>query len=143
VPDCGIVVVICDLDNKNKDEFTSQLREVLNGCRHTPEKVLFCVAIEEFEAWYLGDLDAIKCAYPKAKDGILRSYVNDSICGTWECLADAIHDGGHKSLKKRGWQAIGEQKSVWAVNISPHMDVENNQSPSFMKMRDELRKVCG
>lgn len=142
-PNSGIVVVICDLDDKNKDEFADQLSAVLIACRSRPEKVLFCVAVEEFEAWYLGDLDAIKEAYPKAKDNILRNYTNDSICNTWEVLADAIHDGGQKDLKKRGWQAVGEQKSVWAREISPRMDVEKNRSPSFREMRNKLLEaVC-
>jgi hypothetical protein len=141
VPNSGTIVVICDLDDKNKADFLFQLEGMLDGCRHKPEKVLFCVAVEEFEAWYLGDLDAIKSAYPKAKDNILRNYTNDSICDTWELLADAIHDGGHKNLKKRGWQAIGEEKSVWASKISPYMDVEKNMSPSFIEMRDKLRDV--
>lgn len=141
MPDSGTIVVICDLDDKDENNFLSELHDILDRCRHKPKEVHFCVAIEEFEAWYLGDLEAIKSAYPKAKDSVLRNYANDSICDTWELLADAIYDGGHKNLKKKGWQAIGEQKSIWATNISPHMDVENNASPSFQKMRNKLRGI--
>lgn len=142
VPHVNAVIVICDLDDKNEAEFLAQLEAMLDECRNKPEKVLFCVAIEEFEAWYLGDLGAIKRAYPKAKENILRNYTNDSICNTWELLADAICNGGHKDLADRGWQAVGEEKSAWALNITPHMNVENNQSPSFIRMRDSLRGVC-
>ena len=140
VPNCGTIVIICDLDDNNKEKRLSELHGVLNVCNPKP-KVLFCLAIEEFEAWYLGDLDAVRAAYPKAKEKILNSYKNDEICGTWEVLADAVYQGGHKELKKKGWQAIGKQKSVWAETISPLMNVDNNRSPSFNNMYAQLKDI--
>ena len=135
------IVVICDLDDKDKQQFLSELNQVLESCEHKPETTLFCLAIEEFEAWYLGDLNAIRQAYPKAKNSVLSGYKNDAICGTWELLADALYKGGSKALKKKGWQTVGEQKSIWAKAISPHMNVDNNASPSFREMRSALRGV--
>jgi hypothetical protein len=137
-PDSGTIVVICDLDDRDKQSFLTELQQVLDACDPKP-KALFCLAIEEFEAWYLGDYNAIRAAYPKAKDAVLRNYKNASICGTWECLADAVYNGGRKALKKRGWRSVGEEKSMWAKMITPHMDVENNQSPSFTEMQTRLR----
>ena len=89
----------------------------------------------------LGDLPAIKAAYPNAKDDVLRSYKNDSICGTWEKLADAIYSGGAKSLVQKGWQTIGLEKSRWGEEIPPRMDVEHNLSPSFCAFRDAIRSL--
>jgi hypothetical protein len=141
VPNLGYVVIICDLDDRNKEQFLSELNGVLNGCIPKPN-ACFCLAIEEFEAWYLGDLAAVRKAYPKAKDVILNGYVNDSICGTWELLADAVCKNGSKSLIKEGWQAIGKQKSDWAKEISPLMDIDGNISPSFNNMRLQLRRIA-
>jgi hypothetical protein len=140
VRNCGTIVVICDLDDKEKGIFLSELHGVLNACNQKPETI-FCFAIEEFEAWYLGDINAVKKAYPKAKGRVLDSYRNDSICGTWEVLADAVYDGGSKALTKKGWQAVGEQKTIWAKEISPHMNVDDNKSPSFNYMREKLRNA--
>ena len=140
VPACKAVVVICDLDDNDKNHFLAELDNVLNSCNPRPNTV-FCLAIEEFEAWYLGDLNAVRKAYPRVKDNVLRGYINDSICGTWEMLADAVYSGGSKALIAKGWQAIGEQKSIWAETISPHMDIEDNVSPSFNEMREKLRKI--
>jgi len=98
--------------------------------------------VEEFEAWYLGDLPAVRKAYPKAKNSVLRSYVNDSICDTWELLADAIYKGGRSALLSKGWQVIGMQKSIWAETISPHMNVETNASPSFQYFRLKLQSIA-
>ena len=138
VPHFGTIIVICDLDNKNKVQFLAELHSVLNACDPKPD-THFCLAIEEFEAWYLGDLAAVRKAYPKAKDNILNEYKNDEICGTWELLADAVYKGGSRDLIKKGWQVIGKQKSIWAEEISPHMNIDVNLSPSFNNMVRQLR----
>ena len=96
------VIVVCDLDDKCLKAFRQELFAILNACDPKPE-TRFCIAIEEGEAWLLGDILAIKEAYPNARDNVLRSYENDSICGTWELLADAVFSGGANELKKEGW----------------------------------------
>ena len=134
------VVVVCDLDDKDRNVFLRELNAILSAC-HPKPNARFCLAIEEGEAWLLGDTTAITAAYPGADKETLRSYVNDSICGTWEVLADAVYAGGAKELSKKGWQAVGTEKSRWAEDISPHMDVENNESASFIFFRDQLRSL--
>lgn len=134
------VIVVCDLDNNCLKTFRQELFRVLNSCNPRP-KTRFCIAIEEGEAWLLGDIPAIKAAYPKAKDHVLNNYKNDSICGTWELLADAVFLGGSSVLKNRGWQAAGREKFVWAQKITPHMNVDKNASPSFCYFRDKIREL--
>jgi hypothetical protein len=134
----AVLIVICDLDNRCLSTFRRELLDLVDKCNPKP-KTQFCIAIEEGEAWYLGDFAAIKKAYPKAKQKVLDSYTNDSICGTWEKLADAVYSGGSKELSKLRWQGVGKEKSNWAKKIPPHMDVDNNLSPSFGYFRDKLR----
>lgn len=134
-----ILIVVCDLDDRNEKEFLSELKSLSDNCPVKP-KAEFCLAIEEGEAWLLGDIAAIKQAYPKALDNVLLRYKNDSICGTWELLADALCKGGHLKLKKDGFQAIGTQKSKWASTIAPYMDVCNNKSPSFNNFKRTVEK---
>lgn len=133
----GAVVVVCDLDDKCLKSFRAELQAILSVCRPAPV-VRFCIAIEEGEAWFLGDIQAIKSAYPGAKSVLLDGYVPDSICGTWERLADAISKGGSKRLAEQGWQTVGAEKSAWARHITPNMDVANNRSPSFNYFRNKL-----
>lgn len=95
------VILVCDLDNRCLKVFREELFTALDACNPKPE-TRFCIAIEEDEAWLLGDLPTIKLAYPNAKDNILNRYDNDSICGTWELLADAVFQGGLSALRKRG-----------------------------------------
>ena len=134
------VIVVCDLDDKCLKTFRQDLFAVLHSCHPRPD-TRFCIAIEEGEAWLLGDIPAIKAAYPQAKDAFLNGYVNDSICDTWEVLADAVFPGGSRVLKRKGGRAVGREKSVWATKISPLMDVENNASPSFQYFREKLRAL--
>ena len=134
------VILVCDLDAKCLKIFRRELFTVLNACNPRPE-TRFCIAIEEGEAWLLGDIPAIKAAYPKAKVNVLNRYKNDSICGTWELLADAVYVGGSSSLTNKGWQAVGKEKSAWAKKIAQKMDVDNNASPSFQYFRKKLREL--
>ena len=84
----------------------------------------------------------LPCDYdiPPTIYALLNSYVNDSICGTWEKLADAVYKGGANKLNKLGRQEIGIQKSIWALSITPYMDVSKNKSPSFNHFLSTLRE---
>ena len=134
------LIVVCDLDDECRKILRRELLGILDGCYPRPE-TRFCIAVEEGEAWLLGDIPAIKAAYPKARDDVLNHYRNDSICGTWECLADAVFSGGSSALKGKAWSAVGGEKSAWAKRIVPRMDVENNASPSFRYFREKLREL--
>ena len=134
------VILVCDLDDRCLKMFREELFTVLNACNPKPE-TRFCIAIEEGEAWLLGDLPAIRKAYSNAKDDILNHYENDSICGTWERLADAVFRGGANRLRNEGWRSVGREKSAWAERIAPHMNVEINTSPSFCYFRQRIREL--
>ena len=134
------VILVCDLDDKCLRTFRQELFAVLNGCNPKPE-TRFCIAIEEGEAWLLGDIPAIKAAYPRAEVDVLDRYENDTICSTWELLADAVYIGGSSELKNEGWQAVGREKSAWSERIAPQMDVDNNASPSFRYFRKKIREL--
>ena len=138
--DCVLVVV--DLDTQDCIKLKQELLGVLQACNPRPT-TLFRIAIEEGEAWLLGDRDAVKAAYPNAKDPVLNSYAQDSICGTWEILADAVHPGGSAPLKRAGYPTAGRAKCDWARNIAPRMDVSRNQSKSFQVFRDGVKDLAG
>ena len=139
--DHSAVVVVVDLDDRNCMEFKQELLAVLDGCAPSP-RTLFGIAIEESEAWLLGDRAAVREAYPEAKVPVLDSYEQDSICGTWERLADAVHPGGSIRLRKSGWPEAGKAKCEWAGRIAPHMEPDRNRSKSFQVFRDGVRSLA-
>jgi len=134
------VIVVCDLDKKCLKDFRSELNSILDQCNPKP-LTRFCIAVEESESWFLGDIEAIKKAYPKAKVSILENYEQDSICGTWEILANAVTSGGSKRLLENGWQKVGLEKSSWSENITKYMDINNNNSPSFKYFKRKVLEL--
>jgi hypothetical protein len=134
----GVVIVIVDLDYHRLAAFRQQLESLFTICDPTPAGGV-CLAVEEGEAWLLGDQAAVCRAYPLAKQYVLKSYEQDSICGTWELLADAISPGGSEHLAEIGYPQVGREKCQWADNIGQYMDVDNNNSPSFRTFRDFIR----
>lgn len=140
-PGIDIVVVMLDSDRRNSVDFLAELEALAAGCNPAPN-TLFCIAIEEMEAWYFGDRQALTAAYPNAKVEVLQRYMQDSVCGTWELLADAIYPGGSLAIKKAGWPLPGQVKHEWAQRIGPLLDPDRNLSPSFGRLRDGLRRLA-
>lgn len=66
----------------------------------------------------------------------ISSYQQDSICGTWEFLADVLTKGGIAKFRKANpsSQDVGIKKSEWAENIGRHLNIRDNRSPSFHYM---------
>lgn len=135
------VIVVCDLDERCLKEFRRELNDILSACEPSPV-TRFCIAVEEGEAWLLGDLAAVAAAYPRVDANVLRGYRQDDICGTWELLADAVHRGGAVALRRAGWQGIGREKAAWAEHIAPHVDPDRNASPSFQYFRKQVRALA-
>ena len=135
------IVVVLDCDRSDCKSLLSKMLNLLNSCNPKPQ-TMFRIAIEECEAWILGDINALKAIYPKAKTSALDNYIQDTICGTWEKLADAIYPGGSAVLSKKPYYEIGKAKCEWAERIGAAINVETNKSTSFCKFRDGIRKMA-
>ena len=83
-PGIDAVVVVLDSDNRDCFNFLSELKSLAASCSAS-HLVMFRLAIEETEAWYLGDRNALLKAYPRARTRALDHYVQDSVCepGNW------------------------------------------------------------
>ena len=139
-PDMACVVVVVDADDKDCIAFKQELLHVLHAC-DPPPRVLFRIAVEESEAWLLGDRQAVLTAYPRARTSVLDDYEQDSVCGTWEVLAAAVLPSRARR-KALQWPESGIAKCRWAETIAPHFDVERNASPSFRAFRDGIRRLA-
>lgn len=102
-----------------------------------PFVVLNRIAVEELEAWFFGDCDAIRAAYPRVPKNLEQrsAYRHpDAIAGgTAERLARVLNDAGYH----RG----GLAKVSAASDIVRHMDPARNSSPSFRRFVDGIREL--
>lgn len=119
--DC--VVIVVDADDCPSHVILSELQSMLALLPRRPERVLFFLAVEETESWFIADENAILKAYPNAKVQRLRSIEPDAIIGAWEVLAEVLR------MKKE--DVTGIDKHAWAEAIAPHLDLENPKSPSL------------
>lgn len=102
---------------------TGQVAQVLNR-----------IVVEELEAWFFGDIDALRAAYPRVSPtlGSRAAYREpDAIKGgTWEAL--------QRVLQRAGYYRSGLPKIEVAKTISRHMVPSRNKSRSFQVFRDGL-----
>jgi hypothetical protein len=137
------IVVIVDVDRQDCLDLKGRLEEAAQqaglATRSTADQsggfqVLNRIAIEELEAWFFGDPEAIIAAYPgvPASIGSKSKYrIPDAITGgTWEAL--------ERLLQRAGYYPGGMAKREVARNISLHMQPGRNSSKSFQVLRDAL-----
>ncbi len=120
------VLVVVDTDDNPADELLNDLTAMLESLPKRPRRVLFRLATEETESWFIADADAVRAAFPNAKLQKIRTITPDSIVGAWERLAESI---GVKIP-----QVTGLDKSEWAEKISPHLNLETPPSPSLRNL---------
>jgi hypothetical protein len=130
-PETDRVLVLVDSDNDDCFDLKNRMTDLLNYCKEIPT-VLFRIAIEETEAFYLGDLNAVKKAFPKAKK---KNYVQDSICGTWELFRDVI---GEESENKVGWA-----KQIGLYLTTQWKGTQANRSASFRHFCKAILYLAG
>ena len=70
---------------------------------------------------------------------VIRAYEQDSVCSTGNLCRAILRERGEQ-LIELGYPAVGKHKYDWASKISPHLDLENNKSPSFQRFYNYLVK---
>ncbi len=120
------VVVVVDADNDDCKELLRRLHDMLVRLPKRPARVLFRLAIEETESWFLADRSAIERAYPKARLAKLMRMQPDAVVGAWEVLANVIG--------MRPDRVSGLDKFEWANRIAPHLNLDQPGSPSLGKL---------
>ena len=141
------IIVLVDRDNEDCERLKAQLEQIaLNAGLATRSQpaggqftVINRIVIEELEAWYFGDWQAVQNAYPRVSPAIPRQqrYRNpDAIQGgTWEHFERILQRAGYYKNRLRKIEA--------AQSIGPFLDPENNRSHSFQCFRDALRELIG
>ncbi len=128
-PQNHVVVVLVDADD---EEPIALARSIADAAKQVAPKlsVAVCLAVEETEAFYLGDLKGLERAFPNAQMEKARAYEPDSVCATWELFGEIVRDGGGNKV---AWaDAMG---TVLTTSASA------SRSPSFKKFLTQLRDL--
>ena len=142
------IVVLIDEDREDCIALKQELEDVASSIGLTTAStymsygysffhVLNRIAVEELEAWFFGDVDAIVAAYPKVPMTLgdrARYRIPDAIRGG---TAEALE----RVFKEAGYYRGGLPKIETARNISKYMDPNRNRSKSFQVFRDGLLKL--
>jgi Domain of unknown function (DUF4276) len=145
LPKTTRVVVIVDRDNDDclllKQRMELEAKQASLTSRSTTAssqwQVATRIAIEELEAWYFGNWEAVSAAYPNVPADIARRAPyreSDKILGgTWEAF--------ERILGKRNYFTTGLRKVEAAFEIGKHFDTEKCMSPSFMSLKFALSEA--
>jgi len=133
------IMVLVDRDDDDcqalKRELEHRAHQVGLSTRSRPVQghytVVNRIVVEELEAWYFGDWQAVCAAYPRVSPKVARraAYRDpDGIPGgTWEAF--------ERVLQRAGYFRSGLRKREIARTIVPHLDPERNRSASFRVFR--------
>jgi len=146
IPDDWRIVVLVDEDRKDCHVLKTQIEQAAIACGFATKtsarggafQVLNRIAIEELEAWFFGDSEAVLKAYPKVSARMLNKpkYQNsDAITGG---TAEAFE----RILKRAGYYSNGMPKIEVATCISTVMDYQRNLSRSFQVFKDGLLSLA-
>ena len=140
------IFVLVDRDNDDCQELKQQLEDMstqvglLTRARAGGNswQVVNRIVIEELEAWYFGDPEAICNAYPRVSLRTLNQahYRDpDAISDTWEAL--------ERVLQRKGYFHGGIKKVEAARNIADHIAPQRNRSRSFQVFYAAILDAAG
>lgn len=145
LPDNYRVVVVVDRDDDDCDALKERLERDAESAglatRSCPRgrvyQVVNRIAIEELEAWFFGDWDAVCEAYPRVNQRVphKRGFRDpDAILGgTWEAL--------ERHLKRAGYFETGLRKVEAARSVARCMQPSRNKSRSFQVFQHALTEM--
>jgi hypothetical protein len=140
------ILVVVDRDTEDCLELKRRLETIAHraglrtrGCRgNALWQLVNRIAIEELEAWYFGDWEAVCSAYPRAPATVLRRQGfrdPDAIAGgTWEAF--------ERVMQAHGYFRGGLLKIEAARAIGAQVDPARSSSRSFRAFRDAIVAAC-
>ena len=118
------VVVLVDQDDDDCAQLLGDLQTMLAALKKRPPNVIFRIAMEEIEAWFLADRAAILAAYGKANFSGVPTKDTDMVDDPSDILAGCLGVP---------LPCTGQMKAEWAENIGPHLNLKKPESPSLEK----------
>ena len=139
------IIVLVDRDQQDCHDLKHKLESAVAGAELRSRRrsvagdwqIVTRVVIEELEAWYFGDWQAVKGAYPRVRDSVAPRYRNS------DAIAGGTAEAFERVLKAAGYFKGGLRKVEAARAIGPHIVPHRNTSPSFAMFRDAVLEATG
>ena len=150
IPDNWRIIVLIDEDRRDCHELKAYLERAAHEAGFVTKssaapnedfQIVNRIAIEELEAWFFGDVEALHAAYPRIPENLQSKakYRNpDAIPGgTSEALERLLKQKNHYTQRER------LHKPTIAQNIAQHMIPSRNRSKSFQIFLEGLKACVG
>ena len=148
IPDDWRIMVLIDEDREDchqlKERLETAAREAglvtkSSVLPNSSFQVVNRLAIEELEAWFFGDVEALHTAYPRISQNLQdQAKYRDP---------DAIRGGTYEALehilKRANYYKGNLPKREVAQNIAQHMEPNRNRSKSFQVFVEGLKACVG
>lgn len=140
LPQTWRIVVVVDSDEEDCRKLKGRLDQIARDAGLSTRtsvdgdqwQVVNRLAIKELEAWFLGDMEAVREAYPRVSATVANKAPfrdPDAIRGgTWEAF--------QRILQNAGYFKSGYRKLEAAREIAAHMNPFRNRSRSFQVFRE-------
>jgi hypothetical protein len=139
------IVVLVDRDGDRCGDLKARIEQAATSaglltrslCQGQPWRVVSRIAIEELEAWFFGEWNAVRRAYPRVLKTVPAQtpYRDpDAVAGgTWEAL--------ERIFQRAGYFDGGLRKLELAGNIGRHLDPARSRSASFKAFLQALHEA--
>ena len=148
IPNDWRIIVLIDEDRRDCHELKAYLEKAAHEAGFVTKsgaapnedfQVVNRLAIEELEAWFFGDIEALHAAYPRISINLdtKAKYRNpDTIAGGTDKVLERL-------LIQINYYKGRLPKVTVAQNIAPHMEPSRNRSKSFQVFLEGLRACVG
>ncbi len=145
IPEDFRIVVLVDEDRENCQQLKAKMEAAAIAANLVTKSaagdgaftVLNRIAVEELEAWFLGDIEVLRSAYrgiPASLASRAQFRDPDAVAGgTWEALERVLQRAGHFSS--------GLRKIELARTMALHLNPDNNESRSFNYFINGLKSL--
>lgn len=146
IPEHYRIVVLVDEDREDCLELKARLESAAGdagfGTKSNPTsdgtfQVVNRLAIEELEAWFFGDVEALRAAYPR----ISKNLPSKQRYKDPDAIAGGTYEELERLLVAKKYYKGRLHKPTIAGNIAPNMEPNRNRSKSFQVFIQGL-KAC-
>ena len=147
VPDDWRIMVLIDRDQKDCFQLKAQLEGIAHNAGFVTKssasqegdfQVVNRLAIEELEAWFFGDVEALRAAYPR----VSRNLQYQARYRDPDAIAGGTHEALQHLLRRLNYRER-LSKTNRARKIAQHMDPCRNTSKSFQVFVEGLNACVG